>query len=59
MILSVLFPPVLFFVQESSWTIKAAEAVDDCLESFMGIRDNELGKHKYYCASGYFFMLVG
>ncbi|XP_065196073.1 PDZ domain-containing protein GIPC3-like [Sycon ciliatum] len=31
-------------VDETSWTVKAAEAVDDCLESFMGIRDNELAE---------------
>ena len=28
--------------QEDSWILKAVNAVDDCLEAFMGIRDTEL-----------------
>ena len=37
--------PLFFHVQsESAWHVKAAAKVDDLLESFMGIRDMELGE---------------
>lgn len=37
--------PLFFCVQsESAWHVKAAAKVDDLLESFMGIRDMELGE---------------
>lgn len=36
---------------QKEWEIRAADHVDDLLESFMGIRDNELGK--YVCPEAY------
>ena len=36
-------PHCLPFQSESAWQVKAAENIDNLLESFMGIRDLELG----------------
>ena len=34
------------YSQEDTWETEACTKVDDLLESFMGIRDTELGKYK-------------
>ena len=36
------------FLQPSAFEEKAIEKVDDLLESYMGIRDSELGKSLYF-----------
>ena len=35
----------IYYSQEDTWETEACYKVDDLLESFMGIRDTELGKH--------------
>lgn len=37
---------LLFFFQPSAFEEKAIEKVDDLLESYMGIRDSELGEYR-------------
>ena len=39
-------PPSLSPSLQTAWETKAAEKVDDLLETFMGIRDLELGEHQ-------------
>lgn len=40
---------VVFVCQPSAFEEKAIEKVDDLLESYMGIRDSELGKGDGVC----------
>ena len=40
---------------DDTWEVEACNKVDDLLESFMGIRDTELGKYNvlYVCVHGH------